>query len=79
MIREINQVAAMLKKDPPASRVRQGSVVSVAGRTCTVTIGGGTVQVPGVRAADHVTATAGASCWLVTDGRDWLIIATTNL
>lgn len=55
---------------------RQGEIKSVSGRTATITLGGETTQIAGVRAADHVTLTVGRTCWVLVLGCDWLIMAT---
>lgn len=63
--------------DRPSVRLRQGVIVSVAADyTVTVTIGGSSTQVTGVKVASSVCPVPGATCWLVTDGRDWMVLAT---
>ena len=56
-------------------RLKQGKIISSAGRVATITVGGDDTQIA-VRAADHVTLTNGRACWFITDGMDALIIAT---
>lgn len=61
----------------PAFKLRQGVIVSVAADyTVTVTIGGSTTQVTGVSVASHTCPIPGATCWLATDGTDWMVLAT---
>jgi hypothetical protein len=55
---------------------RQGLIISHAFRTATITLGGDTTQIAGVRAADHVTLTDGRACWVLVLGNDWTIMAT---
>ena len=63
--------------DTPTLRFRQGAIVSVqANGTATVTIGGDTTQLAGVKVASCVCPVPGASCWLAVDGRDLFVIAT---
>lgn len=60
----------------PGMRLRQGTIVSTNGSSCTVTIAGSTTQITGVSYASHVCPIPGATCWLATDGRDWFVLAT---
>lgn len=71
-------VAALATAGPdPAVRLRQGSIVSVASDgTATITIGGSTTQVAGVKVASPCCPVPGASCWVATDGRDLWVLST---
>lgn len=60
----------------PAVKLRQGVIVSLQGNTATVKIGGSTTEVAGIHYASNTCPVPGASCWLATDGRDWMIFAT---
>lgn len=73
-----NIVDAMGAAAPSAPvRFRQGVIVSVAANyTVTVTIGGSTTQVSGIKVASTVCPVPGATCWLATDGKDWMVWAT---
>lgn len=75
---DLLKLAQAIADAPPAGiRFRQGSIVSVAADdTVTVTIGGSSVQISGIKVASHVCPVPGAACWLVTDGRDWMVMAT---
>jgi hypothetical protein len=70
-------VEAMQSVAPdPAVRLRQGVIVSLQGNTATVKIGGSDTEVAGISWASHTCPVPGATCWLATDGRDWMILAT---
>jgi hypothetical protein len=56
--------------DRPGLRVRQGAVVSVSSYGVTVTIGGSTDQVAGVKYLGSYAPRVGAHVWLITDGSD---------
>lgn len=63
--------------EPSQLRLRQGSIVSVqTDGSATVTIGGDTTPIAGVKVASHVCPIPGASCWLAVDGRDLFVMAT---
>jgi hypothetical protein len=58
-------------------RLRQGVIQSVAANgTATVTIAGSALPISGVKVASNVCPVPTATCWLMTDGRDWFVIAT---
>lgn len=58
-------------------RLRQGVAVTVPGDgTATVTIGGDSTLISGVRVASHVPLSAGQTCWILTDGQDLFVVAT---
>lgn len=78
-MKDIRQVAAAISAagPPPSARFRQGTIQSVnADGTCTVTVGAGVATATNVRVASHTCPVPGAGCWLVTDGRDWIVWAT---
>lgn len=54
----------------PGLRLRQGAVVAVSSYGLTVTIGGSTEQVTGVKYLGSYAPRVGAHVWLVTDGSD---------
>lgn len=62
---------------PGRLRLRQGEIVSVqADGTATITIGGDTTALAGIKVASNVCPIPGASCWLAVDGGDLFILAT---
>lgn len=69
-------VTAIRSSSPePRIRLRQGVVQAVAADgSCTVTIGGGSQQVPGVAVLGSCCPIPGASVWLATDGRDLFVV-----
>lgn len=76
---DIKDLVAAMGSIAPDSRfrLRQGVIQSVAADgTVTVTIGGSTTSVSGIAVASHTCPIPGASCWLATDGRDWIVQAT---
>jgi hypothetical protein len=76
---DMNDLVSAIAGSGPAApvRFRQGVIVSVAANyTVTVTIAGSTQQIAGVKVASHVCPIPGSSCWLITDGRDWMVMAT---
>lgn len=60
--------------DHPHIRLRQGEVVAVSSYGVTVTIGGSTDQVSGVKYLGSYAPRVGAHVWLVTDGSDLFAI-----
>lgn len=61
----------------PLVRLRQGVIQAVAANgTATVRVGGSTVDIAGVKVSAGACPVPGATCWLLTDGRDWLVLAT---
>lgn len=61
----------------PLIRLRQGVIQAVAANgTATVRVGGSTVDIAGVKVSAGACPVPGATCWLLTDGRDWLVLAT---
>ena len=60
--------------DRPELRIRQGTVVSVSSYGVTITIGGSTEQVAGVKYLGSYAPRVGAHVWLVTDGADMFAI-----
>ncbi len=75
----VEGLAAAIRGAGPAGRVwlRQGVIVACGSDgTATVTVGGSSVGVEGVRVAAHVCPVPGTACWLVTDGRDLMVWAT---
>lgn len=54
----------------PGLRIRQGTVVSWSSYSITVTIGGSTEQVTGVKYLGSYAPRVGAHVWLITDGAD---------
>lgn len=76
---DLNPLVAAIAKAAPIApvRLRLGAIVSVAAdSTATVTIGGGTTQVSGVKVASSCCPVPGAACWIATDGRDMFVLAT---
>lgn len=70
-------VEALASTAPEAPlRLRQGVIQSVQGSSVTVTVGGSTTALSGVHYASHACPIPGATCWLATDGRDWMVFAT---
>lgn len=62
---------------PGQLRLRQGTIVSVqANGTVTITIGGDSTELSGIKVASHVCPIPGTTCWLAVDGRDLFVIAT---
>ena len=71
---DMNYVASIFGKSNPL-RFRVGTVISVqTDRTCTVTIGGDTTQISGVRYMSDIAPDPNAAVWLVTDGRDMFVL-----
>lgn len=71
---DLNYVAQVFGKSNPL-RFRVGTVISVqTDRTCTVTIGGDTTQIAGVRYMSDIAPDPNAAVWLVTDGRDMFVL-----
>lgn len=67
-------LASVFGKSNPL-RFRVGTVVSVqTDRTCTVTIGGDTTQISGVKYMSDIAPDPNAAVWLVTDGRDMFVL-----
>lgn len=58
----------------PDLRIRQGEVIAVSSYGLTVTIGGSTEQVAGVKYLGSYSPRVGAHVWLVTDGSDMFAI-----
>lgn len=74
---DMTALAQLLTDDSNPPRFRQGQIQSVAANgTVTVTVRGGTTQLAGVRVASNTCPLPGASCWLVTDGLDWMVWST---
>lgn len=71
-------VNALVSLAPDAPiRLRRGQIISVqADGTCTITIGGGTNQVAGVKVAASCCPLPNAGCWIATDGRDLFVLST---
>lgn len=68
------QLAQVFAPDSgPEWRLRQGYVVSVGGGTATVTVGGGSTQITGVRYLGSAP-TASAGCWLMVSETDLFIL-----
>lgn len=71
----MNRLVQALEQSPGV-RVRFGTVVSVqADWSCTVTIGGSTTPISGVRYAADVQPLPGSGCVLASDGTDLFILA----
>lgn len=63
--------------DDPRIRLRQGVIQTVnANGSANVTIAGSTTVISNIHVASHACPLPGASCFLLTDGRDWIIMAT---
>lgn len=58
----------------PDLRIRQGEVISVSSYGLTITIGGSTEQVAGVKYLGSYAPRVGAHVWLVTDGADMFAV-----
>lgn len=71
-------INALVSVAPDAPvRLRQGQIISVqADGTCTVTIGGGTTQVSGVKVSSSCCPLPNAGAWIATDGRDLFVMST---
>ena len=68
-------VAALQDSAPdPAVKLRQGVVQSVQTGSVTLTIGGSSVSVSGVKYLSSYVPVGGDTVWLATDGRDWIVI-----
>lgn len=57
--------------------LRKGYVVSVGGGSATVTVGGGTDQITGVKYLG-AAPTASAGCWLMVSDTDMFILGQTS-
>lgn len=67
---DLNYVASIFANDNPL-RLRVGTVISVqSDRTCTVTVGGDTTEISGVKYMSDIAPDPQAAIWLVSDGRD---------
>jgi len=76
---EIADLVAALTAASPSSRLRlrQGAIQSIqSDGTVTVTIAGGATAIAGIPVASSCCPIPGAGCWILTDGRDMLVIAT---
>jgi len=76
---EIADLVAALAAASPSSRLRlrQGAIQSIqSDGTVTITIAGGTTEIAGIPVASSCCPIPGAGCWILTDGRDMLVIAT---
>lgn len=70
-------VAAIAASGDRDLRLRQGVIVTVnANGTANVTIAGSTQTINNVAVASHVCPRPNTTCWLITDGRDWFVLAT---
>lgn len=70
-------VAAIATSNDAGVRLRQGVIAAVnANGTANVTIAGSTVTINNVKVASHVCPIPNTTCWLITDGRDWFVLAT---
>lgn len=68
-------VSAIQQSSPePAVRLRQGVVQSVQSGSVTVTVGGGSTPLSGIKYLASYAPTANDTVWLATDGTDWLIL-----
>lgn len=71
---DLNYVAQVFGQSNPL-RFRVGTVISVqTDRTCTITIGGDTTQIAGVKYMADIAPDPNAAVWLVTDGRDMFVL-----
>lgn len=58
-------------------RYRMGQIISVQSNgTVTITVGGGTTEISGVKVASSCCPLPGATCWIATDGRDMFVTST---
>lgn len=74
---DIHQLVKAFQPSATGVLLRQGTVVSVqADSTVTVTIGGSSTEVAGVKVAASCCPVPGATCWLATDGLDLFVLAT---
>lgn len=74
-MKDLYKIATGFKQASPALRVRFGSVVSLqAGRTATVTIGGSTEQISGVKYVESMVPQPGKPVVMLTDGLDLFIL-----
>lgn len=76
---DLNALVEAIADAAPAApfRLRLGTIVSVAANgTATITVGGGTNQVSGVKVAASCCPIPNATCWVATDGRDMFVIST---
>lgn len=74
---DLHDIAEILAPGAPGVRLRQGAVTAIAADgTLSVTIGGGSTVVAGVKAWASVCAMVGSAVWLATDGTDLMAIAT---
>lgn len=74
---DLHEIAEIIAPRPAGMRMRLASVTAIAADgTVTVTISGSAVAVSGVKLAAHVCPEVGAGVWLLTDGVDWIGIAT---
>ena len=68
-------VAALQDSAPdPAVKLRQGVIQSVQTGSVTLTIGGSSVSVSGVKYLSSYVPVGGDTVWMATDGRDWIVI-----
>lgn len=76
---ELSSLVAALASSGPAApvRFRVGVVQTVAADgTATVTVGGSSTAITGVKVASSCCPVPGATCWLAVDGRDLFVLAT---
>lgn len=74
---DMQNVIGILKGAASGVNLVQGVIVSCeADYTCTVTIGGSSTQVAGVKVASHVCPVPGATCWILVNGRDMWVTET---
>ena len=68
-------VAALQDSAPdPAVKLRQGTVQAINGDALTVTIGGSSTAVTGIKYLNSYSPTVADTIWLATDGRDWMAL-----
>lgn len=58
----------------PALSLRQGAIVSAGSGTCTITIGGDSTPVPGVRHLASYSPTSGDSVFLAMNDDDVIVL-----
>lgn len=76
---DLNSLVSAISAAAPDApiRLRQGVITAVAAdSTCTVTIGGGTTTVAGVKVASSCCPIPNSTCWIATDGRDMFVLDT---
>lgn len=71
---DLRRIAAELAPRQSSMRLRSGVVVSDETGTVTITVGGSTVEIPGIKHLASYSPTPGDTVYMLTDGFDVLIL-----